>query len=102
MVMSTSGGFRVMRWRSRARGVARGRHDGAARSLREGLEETLTITRLDLPPSLVRCLKSTNVIDSAISVGRTVTRNVKRLRDARMVLRWQAAGCSRPSGSSVA
>jgi len=68
-------------------------HDGAARSIREGLEETLTIARLDLPPSLLRSFKSTNLIDSAHSVARRVMRNVKRWRkDHKMVLRWTAAG----------
>jgi putative transposase len=67
-------------------------HPGAAASLREGLEETLTVTRLGLPPSLVRTFKSTNPIESMNSVGRRVTGNVKRWRDGRMVLRWMAAG----------
>jgi putative transposase len=67
-------------------------HPGAAASLREGLEETLTVTRLGLSPSLLRTLKSTNPIESMISVARTVTGNVKRWRDGSMVLRWTAAG----------
>ena len=67
-------------------------HPGAAASLREGLEETLTVTRLGLPPSLLRTFKSTNPIESMNSVGRRVTGNVKRWRDGKMVLRWMAAG----------
>ena len=67
-------------------------HPGAAGSLREGLEETLTVTRLGLSPSLLRTLKSTNPIESMISVARTVTGNVKRWRDGSMILRWTAAG----------
>jgi putative transposase len=67
-------------------------HPGAAASLREGLEETLTVTRLGLSPSLLRTFKSTNPIESMISVARTVTGNVKRWRDGSMVLRWTAAG----------
>ena len=67
-------------------------HPGAAASLREGLEETLTVTRLGLSPSLLRTFKSTNPIESMISVARTVTRNVKRWRDGTMILRWTAAG----------
>ena len=67
-------------------------HPGAAASLREGLEETLTVTRLGLSPSLVRTFKSTNPIESMISVARTVTGNVKRWRDGQMILRWTAAG----------
>jgi len=67
-------------------------HPGASASLLEGLEETLTVTRLGLPPTLLKTFKSTNPIESMISVGRTVTRNVKRWRDGQMVLRWTAAG----------
>ena len=40
----------------------------------------------------MRTFKLTNPIDSMISVGRTVTGNVKRWRDGQMVLRWTAAG----------
>lgn len=68
------------------------KHPGAAASLREGLPETLTVTRLGLPPSLLRTFKSTNPIESMNAVGRTVTGNVKRWRDGQMVLRWMAAG----------
>ena len=67
-------------------------HPGAAVSLREGLEETLTVIRLGLSPSLLRTFKSTNPIESMISVARTVTGNVKRWRSGEMVLRWTAAG----------
>lgn len=68
------------------------KHPGAAASLREGLEDTLTVTRLGLGPSLLRTFKSTNPIESMISVGRTVAGNVKRWRNGQMVLRWTAAG----------
>jgi putative transposase len=67
-------------------------HPGAAASLREGLEETLTVSRLGLSPSLLRTFKSTNPIESMISVARTVTGNVKRWRNGGMILRWTAAG----------
>jgi len=67
-------------------------HPGAAASLREGLEETITVTRLGLSPSLLRTFKSTNPIESMISVARTVTGNVKRWRNGEMILRWTAAG----------
>jgi putative transposase len=69
-----------------------GPHPGAAASLLEGLAETLTVTKLGLPPSLLRTFKSTNPIESMNSVGRSVTGNVKRWRDGQMVLRWTAAG----------
>jgi putative transposase len=67
-------------------------HPGAAASLREGLGETLAVTRLRLSPRLLRTFKSTNAIESMISVGRTVTGNVKRWRDGGMIPRWTAAG----------
>ena len=46
-------------------------HPGAAASLREGLDETLTVLRLGVPPTLARTLRSTNCIESMISVPRT-------------------------------
>jgi putative transposase len=67
-------------------------HPGAAASLREGLDETLTVLRLGIPPTLARTLRSTNAIESMISICRTHARNVKRWRDGQMALRWCAAG----------
>ncbi len=67
-------------------------HPGAAGSLREGLHETLTVLRLDVPPTLARTLRSTNAIESMISISRDHARNVKRWRDGQMALRWCAAG----------
>ncbi len=67
-------------------------HPGAAASLREGLEETLTVLRLGLPPTLARTFRSTNAIESMISICRDHSRNVKRWRDGQMALRWCAAG----------
>lgn len=67
-------------------------HPGAAASILEGLEETLTVTRLGLPPSLCRTFKTTNPVESMISIARDATRNVKRWRDGKMALRWIAAG----------
>jgi putative transposase len=64
---------------------------GAAGSLREGLHETLTV-RLGVPPTLARTLRSTNAIESMISVCREHAANVKRWRDGQMALRWCAAG----------
>ena len=58
----------------------------------EGLDEILTVTRLGLPPELRRSLARTNIIESMNSVIRQVCRNVKRWRDAKMALRWTAAG----------
>jgi putative transposase len=67
-------------------------HPGAAASLREGLDETLTVLRLGVPPTLARTLRSTNAIESMISVCREHAANVKRWRDGQMALRWCAAG----------
>ncbi len=67
-------------------------HPGAAGSLREGMAETLTVLRLDLPPTLARTLRSTNAIESMISICRDHSRNVKRWRDGQMAMRWCAAG----------
>jgi putative transposase len=67
-------------------------HPGAAASLREGLVETLTVLRLGVPPTLARTLRSTNCIESMISVCREHASNVKRWRDGQMALRWCAAG----------
>ena len=68
------------------------KHPGAAGSLREGLYETLTVTRLGVPPTLARTLRSTNAIESMIEICRDHSTNVKRWRDGQMVLRWCAAG----------
>ena len=67
-------------------------HPGAAASLREGMAETLTVLRLAVPPSLARTLRSTNAIESMISICRDHARNVKHWRDGQMALRWCAAG----------
>jgi putative transposase len=67
-------------------------HPGAAGSLREGLHETLTVLRLNVPPTLARTLRSTNAIESMISISRDHARNVKHWRDGQMALRWCAAG----------
>ncbi|MCA1694751.1 MAG: IS256 family transposase, partial [Actinobacteria bacterium] len=67
-------------------------HPGAAGSLREGLSETLTVSRLGVPPTLARTLRSTNAIESMIEICRDHSTNVKRWRDGQMALRWCAAG----------
>ena len=56
------------------------------------MAETLTILRLDVPPTLARTLRSTNPIESMISICRDHSTNVKRWRDGQMALRWCAAG----------
>jgi putative transposase len=72
-------------------------HPGAAGSLREGLAETLTVSRLGVPPTLARTLRSTNAIESMIEICRDHSSNVKRWRDGEMVLRWCAAGMAEAS-----
>ena len=64
----------------------------AAGSIREGLEEMFTVRRLGVTGTLLRTLKSTNPIESMISIARTTTGNVKRWRDGEMRRRWCAAG----------
>ncbi len=65
-------------------------NDQAASSLKEGMEETLTIHRLELPDVLRRSLLSTNIIESAFSRHRDVTRNVKRWKNGDQKRRWAA------------
>lgn len=62
----------------------------AAASLREGLEETLTLHRLEIPALLRKSLSSTNLIESAFSRGRNVMRNVKRWMNSDQRHRWIA------------
>ena len=66
-------------------------HPDAAAILLEGLEETCTINRLDLSPSLRRCLGTTNIIENPHSGVRRRTRRVSRWRNGKMVLRWAAS-----------
>ena len=67
-------------------------HPGAAASLREGMEETLTVIRLGVTAKLQRTLQSTNPCESMISTVRTTQRNVKNWSSGEMCLRWTAAG----------
>jgi len=67
----------------------------AAASLREGMEETLTVVRLGVPKMLRRTLATTNPIESAFSVAENVTARVKRWRDGDMRKRWCTAGLLR-------
>ncbi len=73
------------------------KHPGAADSLREGLLETVTVSRLGVPPTLARTLRSTNAIESMIEICRDHSTNVKRWRDGHMALRWCAAGMKEAS-----
>jgi putative transposase len=64
----------------------------AARSLEEGLEETLTVHRLGIAGVLRRKLVTTNAIESCLSTVQQVARNVKRWREGDQPLRWTATG----------
>jgi transposase-like protein len=63
----------------------------AAASLLEGLEECFTINRLDLPPSLHRCLATTNIIESPHAGVRIQTRRATHWQNGKMVLHWMAS-----------
>jgi transposase-like protein len=64
----------------------------AARSLGEGMEETLTVHRLHVPMQLRKTLASTNVIESALSIVERVCRNVKRWHGGDQRERWVGSG----------
>src|SRR5436309_1228803 len=70
-------------------------HADAAASVREGLEETLTVLKLGLPPALRRFFATTNCIENLIGTLRHVTRNIKRWRDGDMRRRWIGLGLLR-------
>jgi putative transposase len=70
------------------------RHPGAAASLREGLEETLTVQTLGITGALYRTLRTTNPIENLNGSIAHYTRNVKRWRDGQMTLRWVASAFS--------
>lgn len=67
-------------------------HEDAAGSLREGMEETLTVLKLELSSTLRRSLATTNAIENCLGSVRRVTRNVKRWKGGAMVRRWVAVG----------
>ncbi|MGH3182430.1 MAG: IS256 family transposase [Streptosporangiaceae bacterium] len=66
-------------------------YPAAAHSLLDGLEETFTINRLNLPLILHRSLGSTNVIESAHAGVRQRIRRVTHWRSGAMAARWAAA-----------
>jgi transposase-like protein len=67
-------------------------HPGAAGSLREGMEETLTVIKLGIKGKLRRTLESTNACESMIDTVRRTQRNVKHWTSGEMGMRWTAAG----------
>lgn len=67
-------------------------HPGAAGSIREGLDETLTVKPWKLSEVLERMLSTTNAIENLFSSVRQVSRRVKNWQHGSMILRWAAAG----------
>lgn len=67
-------------------------HPDAAASLREGLEETITINRLGIDGTLAKTLATTNPMESTVDIIKVHARNVKRWQGGDMRLRWAAAG----------
>jgi transposase-like protein len=67
-------------------------HPGAAGSVLEGLEETLTLHRLGIQGALYRTLRSTNPIENIQGTVKSVARNVKQWRSGAMALRWCVTG----------
>ena len=78
----------------RLAGSLQAKHPGAAASLREGLEETLTVQILSITGALYRTLRTTNPIENLNGSIAHYTRNVKRWRDGQMTLRWVASALS--------
>ena len=72
--------------------LERNGESGAAASLHEGLEETLTVAKLGLPPALRTFLVTTNAIENLMGSARRLSRNVTRWRPGDMISRWTAAG----------
>jgi transposase-like protein len=66
----------------------RDEHPGAAASLDEGLEETLSVKRMKLPRKLERQLSTTNAIENLMGSVRELARRVKRWRGGKMIVRW--------------
>jgi putative transposase len=73
-------------------------HPGAAASLREGLEETLTVQQLGITGALYRTLRTTNPIENLNGSIAHFTRNVRRWKDGQMVLRWVAGALNDAKG----
>ncbi len=79
---------------SRLASSLQAKHPGAAASLREGLDETLTVQALGITGALYRTLRTTNPIENLNSSVARYCRNVKRWGDGQMVLRWVASALS--------
>lgn len=75
-----------------------GDHPSAAASIREGLDDTLTLMRLGVTGVLYRILRTTNPVENLQSSVRRVTRNVKRWRNGVMAVRWVATALLEAEG----
>jgi putative transposase len=80
--------------------LERNGHAAAAASVREGLEDTLTVLKLGLPPMLRRFFATTHCIENLIGTLRHVTRNITRWRDGDMRRRWLGLGLLRAAERS--
>ena len=78
--------------------LQRNGEEDATASLREGLEETLTVWKLELPEALRRFFSTTNAIENVLGNVRRVSRNVKRWRHGAMAKRWTALGLRAAQG----
>ena len=74
------------------------KHPGAAASMREGSEETLTVQALGITGALYRTLRTTNPIENLNGLIAHFTRNVKRWKDGAMTPRWVAGALSDAKG----
>jgi len=82
----------------RLAGSLQARHPGAAASLREGLDDTLTLQALGVTGALYRTLRTTNPIENLNGSIAHYSRNVRRWKDASMILRWVASALDDASG----
>ena len=73
-------------------------HPGACASLREGLQETLTVVELGIDGALCKTLRSTNPIENLNGLIVHYTRNVKRWKDGQMLLRWVGSALHEAAG----
>jgi transposase-like protein len=89
---SSSASLARRKLQSLAAWLERNGEEGAAASLREGQEETLTVLKLELSSTLCRSLSTTNCIENLVGTIRRIARNVKRWRDGTMVRRWATLG----------
>lgn len=67
-------------------------HPGAAASLAEGLDDTLTVKQFGLPEWLERTLATTNAIENVIGCIRRHEARVSRWKNGKMIVRWTIAG----------